>query len=717
MSIVGADPLELLLYQQGQIGAPLTAGAAAGADDLDSAQRSITIGEPVPVVFGRRRDDGTGGVLISPGAAECRFENSVTNEVTAYYRLVLSEGELEGIQVRDVFQRSCRVGSFSQAFELRAGTWTPGNFIVERVGLPKPEASYYCGTGGSYEGLTTASFQITAPADDTRWDRQVHLFVRGGMKVTRLLDSVYGPSDNFADLVLWLIQQTSRVPAALIDTDALEAAAAFTDNTGLRFNAWIRESSNLEDFLAAHARYMLLDKSKRNGKIGLRPLLPTTVGNAIDTGTITPATLFDESRVIPDSFEISWVPLADRKPVCLLMVWRQQPEDDLGLVRTTEVRYVATAADGPYEQHDLSAFATSELHAVRVGAYILARRRYVTHTLRIRARPSETNQQLSRGDIVQVRLQRTASSAAAGEHNYLYEIDRIGKARNGELSFDLVHFPVDSTGRSLVALDVVAATASGVLLPTGKADAVTCDVNSADDETVPEDDTLDPVDFLEEYGSGGGLEAGGDPFSGGDFPDVPVEDGGSVGGGGEGSPGNGSSEGEDNNDAQEPIDVTGPPQNIAVGESLPAIQLAKINEAIANQPDGVPFEFDWNKWSVMKFTVVFRFSAYRATIEGSGPADSTARTVTVTNVIGTSDLTDMYAGAASGGGSGDTSLYRADVFVVTRIGNGATIGASYRRNGDTGFPLSIRTWDSSEFSLDSDYSPEQITIQSATRTE
>jgi len=642
MSIVGADPLELLLYQQGQIGPPLTTGPAAGADNLDSAQRSITIGEPVPIVFGRRRDDGTGGVLISPGASECRFTNSVTNEVTAYYRLVLSEGELDGIQVRDVFQRSCRVGSFSQAYELRAGTWAPGNAIVERVGLPKPEASYYCGTGGSYEGMSTASFQITAPADDTRWDRQVHLFVRGGMKVTRLLDSVYGPSDNFADLTLWLIRQTSRVPAALIDIDAFEAAAAFTDNTELRFNAWIRESSNLEDFLATYAPYLLLSKSKRGGKIGLRPLLPTTVGDAIDTGTITPVTLFDESRVVPDSFEISWVPLAERKPVCLQMLWRQQPEDDLGLIRTTEVRYVGTAADGPYEQHDLSAFATSELHAVRVGAYILARRRYVTHTLRIRARPSTTNQQLSRGDIVQVRMQRTASSAAAGEHNYLYEIDRIGKARNGELSFDLVHFPVDSTGRSLVALDVVAATASGVLLPTGKAEAVTCDVNSADDDSVPTDGTLDPIDISEEFGDGvgSGLEAGGDPFSGQDFPDVPIDDGGGVGGGSEGSPGDGDEEEPDAKDVQEPTPLDEVPASVGVGQSLPPAFIAALNDKIAQTPAGVDYDFDWgvSEWSVVVGVSAVSFSST------GGSSSFPARSASLARVSGMGTFRPGYQG-------------------------------------------------------------------------
>jgi hypothetical protein len=42
----------------------------------------------VPIVFARRRDNA-GGVLISPGATEARFENDTSNNVTAFYLLPL----------------------------------------------------------------------------------------------------------------------------------------------------------------------------------------------------------------------------------------------------------------------------------------------------------------------------------------------------------------------------------------------------------------------------------------------------------------------------------------------------------------------------------------------------------------------------------------------------------------------------------------------------
>jgi hypothetical protein len=503
VTIFGADNFAVFAYQQDLQGAPLETAAATGSDPLDVAQKALTIGGVVPVVFARRFGN-IGGVLISPEASEARFENSATNEVTARYRLVLGEGRMASVQLRDLFQRSCRVGTLQQTYGRAAGTWEPGNFIVHRVGYNKPECPYFCGTGGSYDGLTTASFAITVADGDTRWDRQVHLFIREGIEVARLIDGFTGPTNNFADAALWMHHATSRAPAELIDTDAYLIAARFTEAMGFTFDCKIDKSTNFEDFIAENGKYFLLTKSRRGGRIGLRPTLPITAGNAVSTDPVTPLFRFDESQVVPDSLEIDWTPLTDRQAFCAVMLWRQQPESGIGLVRSTEVRYPGTALSGPFEQHDLSSFATAEIHAVRVGAALLARRRHVTHTARLKARPHSSSQALVRGDIVQVKLARTALGAEAGGHNYLYEIERIGKAANGELAFELTHFPVDSQCRSLVAMDVMSATASGVLLPTGfNAATISCDANSADDTTLAPDVGSDRPDYTDAGNAGG----------------------------------------------------------------------------------------------------------------------------------------------------------------------------------------------------------------------
>lgn len=485
MSILVSDPLALIAIEAGQVGTPLVEGAANGDSKLDSQQRAATIGEPVPIVFCRRNDAaGTGGVLISPAATEARFENDTSNAVTAFYHLVLSEGQIGSIQVRDVFQRSCRVGSYTQTYGRRAGTWTPGNYIVTRAGYTTPVCPYYCGSVGTYTGMTTLSFQVTIPDGFDLWNRQVHAFIRNGMQVTRLVDGVTGSSSNFADLVNWCYVNSSRLPSSLIDTTALTAAANFMETVGLACDVNITESTNLGDMLAKMAPYLLVTETRNLGKRGLRPLLPVTAGNAIKTTAISWEFTFTEDHILLDSFEISYIKLADRKPFCVQMIWRQQPTDDVGMIRTSEVRYAGTAETGPYEQHDLSQFCTSENHAVKVGTYILARRRYISHTLRFSVRPEIYNTTLVPGDIVRVTLQRVANITQASTHDYLYEVNRVTKTLAGDLTFELTHIPVDSQGRSLVALDVANAVGTGVMLTSNRT-GISCDVNSSADTTVP----------------------------------------------------------------------------------------------------------------------------------------------------------------------------------------------------------------------------------------
>jgi hypothetical protein len=500
-----SDPLALLAIQAGQINAPADATAAQGTTELDRPQRFAQIGEPVPIVFARFRNS-KGGILISPGATEARFENDASNNVTAYYMLVLSEGQLDSIPVKDVFQRACRVGAHTQTYNRRAGTWTPGNFLVQRAGKDLPEAPFFCGTVGSYPGISTLSFNVTIPDGFDQYNRQVHLFIRGGMAVTRIYDSVTGPSDNFADLVKWLLVNTSRVPAAMIDNTALLAAATFLEVNGFTCNLEIRESTNYSDLAARLAPYFLLAESSAGGKRGLRPLLPVTGAGAIKTTAITAEYTFTEDTVLPGTLEINYLSLADRQPFVVQVIWRQQLESDIGIIRTAEVRYSGTAETGPYESHDLSTFCTSEDHAVKVGAYILAKRLYTTHTIRFAARPQEHNTLISAGDIIRVQLARDNTTYANSVHDYLYQVERITKTLAGDVSYEATHFPIDDQGRSLIALDVAAAVGTGIILPSGRT-GVSCDVNSSSDNTIPAETftAADGDDPLELSPSGGGL--------------------------------------------------------------------------------------------------------------------------------------------------------------------------------------------------------------------
>lgn len=479
---------------------PTRETGAEASTQLDSRQRAIAIGEPVPIVFGKRVERTTykwngdvataivydvGGVFVSPGATEGRFSNNATtNELSVKLHLVLSQGDMPQLQLRDVFQRACRVGTWTQTYNRRAATWTPGNFITAVAGKQLWDCPIFCGTSGYYDDLTTLSYENTHADGDDTWNRQVHCFVREGIIVDRLIEGTAGSSNNVCDLAIYLIKQSSRFPDALIDTATFTTAANFTETQQLYYNGEFRDSQNLEDWLQSISTYFLLRVSDSNGKKAFKPRLPITESYAINTGVIASEFGFTEDHLLPDGFEIEWIPFADRRPTIMQMLWRQQPEDDIGLVRTSLVNIVDDFTDLPVEQHDLSAFCGSELHAVKVGAYLAARRAFVTHTLRIRVKPDAYNTTLALGDIVRVRLQRETDLDAVTWHDYLYEVERINKTFSGAVELDLIHFPIDSNGRSVVALYVQAASIKGYEYPTGRS-TFTCDIPGRDEDDTP----------------------------------------------------------------------------------------------------------------------------------------------------------------------------------------------------------------------------------------
>lgn len=480
--------------------APSREAAAEGSNALDSRQRALVIGEPVPIVFGKRVQRTTykwngdvataivydvGGVFVSPGATEGRFSNDgTTNELSVKLHLVLSQGDMPQLQLRDVFQRACRVGTWKQTYDRRAGTWTPGNFITAVAGTELWNCPIFCGTSGYYDDLTTLSYENTHADGDQTWDRQVHCFVREGIIVDRLIEGTTGSSNNVCDLAIYLIKQSSRFPDDLIDTATFTTAANFTETQQLYYNGEFQDSQNLEDWLQDISTYFLLRVSDKNGKKAFRPRLPITEAYAIDTGVVAWEFGFTEDHLLPDGFEIEWIPFTDRRPTIMQMVWRQQPDDDIGLIRTSLVNIVDAFTDQPTEQHDLSQFCGSELHAVKVGAYLAARRAFVTHTLRIRVKPDAYNTTLSLGDIVRVRLRRETDLDAVTWHDYLYEVERINKTLSGAVELDLIHFPIDSNGRSVVALYVAAASIKGFEYPTGRS-TFNCDIEGRDEDDTP----------------------------------------------------------------------------------------------------------------------------------------------------------------------------------------------------------------------------------------
>lgn len=539
MTIRITDPLFLLSAQTGLSSSELRAKAADGNPDVDRPQEVLKIGEPIPIVFCRLRS-GNGGVMIQPKMTEGSFTNDITEETFSEnsgasfvraervlrikYLLVLSEGCLPLLQIRDIFYGGCRKGTFNQVCNGRAGTWTPGNFWDDYIDLTiSPDSNglysidfsdlsngeaaragetiYYkdstgtvhvkdyaennfpvfCGTSGSYSGLTTLSFEYeleSGAGEANEILKNISAFIRKGLQVTRLVDGVSGESDNYVDLAKYLFQSGNRLADDLIDNTALTTAAKFADANGFLFNGQVIESQNLMDWLQTTSTNFLLRLSNSGGKFRLIPRLPYNTDHTIKTTAVTPEFTFTEEHVVNDGFEIEYISLEDREPACFVVQWRQQPETDFGLVRTVEVRYAGEAADGPFISIDMSNYCTNENHAVKAGVFRLAQRKFITHHLRLTVRERSYNSTLVIGDLVRVRLQRETSKGDIKYHDKLYEINRIDKTFASEIVYDLTHFPIDSQGRSLVARAVASASGAGNTIDVGES-SFTCDENSS----------------------------------------------------------------------------------------------------------------------------------------------------------------------------------------------------------------------------------------------
>lgn len=531
MSMRISDPLFLLSAQTGLSAAELSAQAGEGNPDVNKPQAALKTGEPIPIIFCRHRNSN-GGVMVQPKMTEASFSNDIAFKIISTdggtgfqgqifervfikYLLVLSEGNLPQLQIRDVFYGNSRKGTFNQKYNGRAGIWNPGNTIDDYIDYEPaanaqgeyvfdistvtanttlklnqrlyhgttvsgvtahPNIPYvdhnlptFTGTSGSYSGLTTLSFEYTEiDADDQQVAKSISVFVRGGLQVTRLVDETSGESDNFVDLVKYVFQANNRLADDLIDNTALSRAANFTDTNGFLFNGFITKSQNLLDWVQKTSANFLLQASNTNGKFGLRPRLPYNTDYTIKTTKITPAYTFTEDHIVDDGFEIEYISLEDREPRCFVVLWRQQPEADFGLVRTVELRYENEAQNGPFINIDMSNYCTSENHAVKVGAFRLAQRKFITHHLRLTVRELNYNSLLTVGDIVRVRLRRETNEGAVEHHDKVYEINRIQKTFASTIVYDLTHFPIDNQGRSIIARAVNDASGAGNVINVGR---------------------------------------------------------------------------------------------------------------------------------------------------------------------------------------------------------------------------------------------------------
>ena len=299
---------------------------------------------------------------------------------------------------------------------------------------------------------TTAGLRPVAGPD---YFLQLHCFCREGIYVKQQLQNYeLGPSNVYSDLVLHLLEQGGMLKTEQIDYQALLYAARFCEQYKLHFNGVLSTTNSGAEWLTRTAPYFLCAPRQVDGKYGLTPVVPIDAQYKISEAAVTPVMTLTTDDIVQDSYNRQYINVRDRRPVCLVMLFREQSETGPGQPRTIEVRYPGTAQDGPFETHDMTEFCVSATHAAYAARYILAKKRYVEHTVELAI--GRRGNMLRPGDIVQIDLALDTTDGAGITDSTFYEIEQIGEGIGGAVNLTLIHFPVDGSGVSLIAKDIAA---------------------------------------------------------------------------------------------------------------------------------------------------------------------------------------------------------------------------------------------------------------------
>ena len=482
--------------------------SSAQAGPLTGPQRAMALGDPIPVVFARRRTGGTGGVLVLPRATEAQFSSDGAN-LTVRYHCILSDGEVGSVQTRDVRKGTVREGEFSQNYDKRAGQWSPGNRLANLPGINASDYPLQCGIGGDYKGVTTIEFSSTHPITSNRWRQTWSVFVRAGLQLTRIFDNTLGASDNIVDLIRWALINSGRLTAAEIDTAQMLKAATFIEQNQLYCNGVFDNQTSLPDFLLGILPAFLLRETTIDGKFALAPLPPTNDDGTLITGPISPDWILAEEAILPDSFEISPAGAATTMPLELAVGWRQQTSDVHPPLDRELLVGVSTDTLPAREEWDLKGVCTSEAHAALVGGWRHAARTIGAATARVTvARGSHTGY-IRQGQVVHIYLQVVTELEQPGAISGYWFVEQVSLTPGGAETLDLSACPVDAQGRFLLTLRALEfqAAAPGAILPYPEI-GVDDEPGRAADTTVPPSTTSGTP-----FTAGGGGIVGNNPSS------------------------------------------------------------------------------------------------------------------------------------------------------------------------------------------------------------
>ena len=171
-----------------------------------------------------------------------------------------------------------------------------------------------------------------------------------------------------------------------IDVESFEEMAKWCEARRYFFDGLVDSKVNIRSWATEVARNYLLDLVVRNGRFALQPVLDFEANPEVTA-------LFTSGNILEGTFEYTTSDEQDRILPRVSVKWREEKVDaNNGLfpvVRQLTVREKDTPEDAPLETLDISAYCTSQEHAIDLAKWTCRQRRLITHSIAFETTPTE----------------------------------------------------------------------------------------------------------------------------------------------------------------------------------------------------------------------------------------------------------------------------------------------------------------------------------------
>ena len=236
------------------------------------------------------------------------------------------------------------------------------------------------------------------------------------------------------------------VPSELIDTSSLEVSARFQRANHMFYDGVLEDSESIRSFIYDNASLHICNFTIKNGRFGMMPALPYDGNYKISTSPINPEQIFTSGNIIEDSLQVQYIEASQRTDFRALVTWRVTVSNDLPTQASALVDWADLAAQNrgslTQQTFDLSDFCTNEAQALKTARFLLSIRRRITHTLSFKTVPDAL--QIQPGSYIRVITSSTSYSAANnGAVTDAGELVTVSTIQNG--TYDaLVYYPTTS---------------------------------------------------------------------------------------------------------------------------------------------------------------------------------------------------------------------------------------------------------------------------------